>query len=82
MNDELNKKLSEIMLDWWSFRLEEARDQIRGLSNKELTQFLINQQKLRDGAWSEENILKIQDFVVGALESTPLEDGDLNEENS
>jgi len=68
MTAKMEDKLNTLMRNWWNGNLSEAKRQTRNLNKRELTQLLINQHQLKNGAWSKENILKIQDFVVESLQ--------------
>lgn len=67
MTAKMEAKLNTLMRNWWNGNISDARTQVRNLNKRELAQLLINQQQLSDGAWSKENIVRLQDFVVDAL---------------
>ena len=67
MTEKQEQKLNELMRHWWNGNLTDARAQVRKLTKRDLTQLLINQHQLANGAWSQENVVKLQDFVADAL---------------
>lgn len=67
MTAKLQSKLNTLMSNWWNGNISDAQAQVRNLNKRELTQLLVNQHQLEQGAWSKANIVKLQDFVVDAL---------------
>ena len=69
MTRKLEHKLNELMRNWWNGNRSDAQRQLRALKKRDLAHLLVNQQRLEDGVWSRENIVKLQDWVVGVLDA-------------
>jgi hypothetical protein len=69
MTNKLEQKLNELMRNWWNGSRSDAERQLRALKKRDLAHLLVNQHRLEDGAWSKENVVKLQDWVVGVLDA-------------
>jgi len=69
MTNKLEQKLNELMRNWWNGNQSDAERQLRALKKRDLAHLLVNQHRLEDGAWSKENVVKLQDWVVGVLDA-------------
>ena len=70
MTKQQENKLNKIMWNWWHGNLADARQGLRRLHKKDLAQLLVNQQQLEHGAWSREYQIKLEDWIIGTLETS------------